>query len=228
MSDWARRADQLAGNAYAGGEPTAWFERLYAEGVAGQVSIPWDRSGPHPLLADWAATSHPDGTGRPAVVVGCGLGADAEFLASLGFTTTGFDISPTAIELARKRHPQSPVDYRVADLLDLPDDLVEAFDLVVEIYTLQALPDPPRSAAARAVVTLVRPGGTLLAVAFRQDGKQPYEDGPPFPLTRETMTGLAVHGLRVVALEEHAGTENNATLWRAEYRRGGPDHRRSS
>ncbi len=214
MSDWARRADELAGNAYAGGEPTAWFEQLYAEGVAGRVSIPWDHSAPNPLLADWAEGEHADRVRRRAGVVGCGLGADAEFLASLGYATTGFDISPTAIELARARHPQSPVNYRVADLLALPDDMVGRFDLVVEIYTLQALPDPPRSEAARAVVTLVRPGGTLLVVAFRQDGTRPYDEGPPFPLSRETMTGLAVDGLEIVAVEEHDGP-----LWRAEYRR---------
>jgi SAM-dependent methyltransferase len=54
------------------------------------------------------------GDGRRALVVGCGLGADAEYLAGLGFATTGFDISEAAIRIAQQRHPGSPVHYLVA------------------------------------------------------------------------------------------------------------------
>jgi hypothetical protein len=44
-------------------------------------------------------------------VAGCSLGADAEYVAALGFDTTGFDttgfdISGTAIRLARQRFPR--------------------------------------------------------------------------------------------------------------------------
>jgi SAM-dependent methyltransferase len=141
---WDRRADELSSTATNAGKPTAWFDRLYAEGVAGRITMPWDRDQPHPLLAEWAQRTSLAGHGRRAVVVGCGLGADAELLAGLGFRTTAFDIAPTAIQEARTRHPGSRVDYRVADLLALPDELVGAFDLVVEIFTLQALPDPQR------------------------------------------------------------------------------------
>ena len=51
--DWARRADELAGQAYAAGEPTAWFDRLYAEGSAGIIDMPWDRTDAQPLLREW-------------------------------------------------------------------------------------------------------------------------------------------------------------------------------
>ena len=96
--------------------------------------------GPHrPARPAGAYVAGRDGTGRRAVVVGAGYGADAEHLAALGYETTAFDISPAAVAAARERYPDSAVDYRVADLLDLPDDLVGAFDLVVEIYTIQAL-----------------------------------------------------------------------------------------
>jgi SAM-dependent methyltransferase len=214
-SDWSARADRLSAEAFAAGEPTAWFERLYAAGVAGEVSMPWDRTDPHPLLRDWVDAAALDGRGKRAVVVGSGLGADAEFLSRLGFSTTGIDISATAVAQARLRNPETAVDYRVADLLDLPDDLPGGFDLVVEIYTLQAVPDPPRSRMVPAVAGLVAPAGTLLAVAFRYDGTTALDDGPPFPLTRELMEGLGGDGLGVVRLEELAGP-----LWRVEYRRG--------
>lgn len=211
--DWDERADELAAEAIGGGEPTAWFDRLYAEGAAGAVTMPWDRTEPHPLLAEWAGQTRLDGGGRRAVVVGCGLGADAEFLARRGFRTVGFDVAATAIDQARSRHPGSEVDFRVADLLALPEEMVGAFDLVVEIFTLQALPDPPRGAAAAGVRSLVAPGGTLVVVAFREGGGR-AEAGPPWPLGRAFMESLGGDELSLVSLEEAADQR-----WRAVYRR---------
>ncbi|WP_420123247.1 class I SAM-dependent methyltransferase [Nakamurella sp.] len=206
---WARRADQLAAQAYAAGQPTAWFDRLYAEAAAGTIDMPWSRTEPHPLLVRRLDEQPPGPAGR-ACVVGCGLGADAEFLAGRGWTTTGFDLAPTAIDQARARHAGSAVEYRVADLLALPDDLVGAFDLVVEIHTLQAMPNPPRAAAARGVVSLLAPGGTLFVVQFRATGvpAQP----PPFPLTRDDLALLEVGGVVPVRVDEVDGP-----LWRAEF-----------
>ena len=212
--DWDERADELSAEAIGSGEPTAWFDRLYAEGAAGEVSLPWDRTEPQVLLREWAEREGVAGAGRRAIVVGCGLGADAAYLAELGFATTGFDISETAVALATERTAGTGVDLQTADLLDLPVAWLGAFDLVVEIFTVQALPDPPRAEAIEAVAGLVAPGGTLLAIAFRYDGSEPADVGPPYPLTRETMEALATDGLELVRLEELAGPR-----WRGEYRR---------
>lgn len=216
--DWDLRADELSTEALAAGDPTGWFDRLYAAGEAGEVTMPWDRDEPQVLLREWAEACALQGHGRRAVVVGCGLGADAEYLARRGFLTTGFDVAETAIRLAKHRHPGTTVDYQVADLLTLPGEWERAFDLVAEIFTLQALPDPPRGEATRAISRLVAPGGTLLAVAFRHtragspDGYA--DDGPPFALTRAQMERLAGDRLRVVSAEELDGPR-----WRVEYRR---------
>lgn len=206
--DWDERAGVLAAEAYASGEPNAWFDRLYGEGVAGRISMPWDRDAPHPLLRDWAeglVAGAPEGTLwgdlRRALVVGCGLGADAEYLASLGFATTAFDLSPTAVATARSRHPESLVDYRVADLLSPPTEWAGAFDLVVEIFTIQAMPDPPRSQAIPSITGFVAPGGTLFAVAFRADGEADDTSGPPFALSAATLRSLAGDRLVVERLE---------------------------
>ena len=212
--DWDERADELSAEAIGSGEPTAWFDRLYAEGAAGDVSLPWDRTEPQVLLREWVEREGIDGTGKRAIVVGCGLGADAAYLAGLGFATTGFDISETAVALATERTAGTGVDLQAADLLDLPVAWLGAFDLVVEIFTVQALPDPPRAEAIEAVAGLVAPGGTLLAIAFRYDGSEPADVGPPFPLTRETMEALATDGLELARLEELPGPR-----WRGEYRR---------
>lgn len=219
--DWDLRGDELASEAIARGEPTGWFETLYAEGADGSINMPWDRAEAQPIFTEWSAARGLDGTGRTAVVVGCGLGADAEHLARLGFATSAFDIAPTAVAEARRRHPDSPVDYRVADLLDLPADWADGFDLVVEIFTLQALPDPPRTEAADGVRRLVADGGTLLAVFFRDDGSQPLDQGPPFAITRAFMEGMASGGLTLVALEEVQAP--GGPRWRGEFRRWATD-----
>ena len=121
---------RLASASLAAGDPTGWFDRLYATGARGQVPVPWRRRQPHPLLARWATEQELSGAAQRAVVVGCALGADAEYVASLGFDTTGFDISGTAIRLARQRFPGSAVRYVVADLLSYPQAWLRAYDLV--------------------------------------------------------------------------------------------------
>jgi SAM-dependent methyltransferase len=220
--DWEEEADRLAARAAADGEPTRWFDELWSAGASDEIDVPWDRSGPHPLLV-----GHLDGAvdaaGRRAVVVGAGLGADAEHLAGRGWRTVAFDLAPAAVRLARDRHPGSSVDYRVADLLALPPDLVGAFDLVVEIYTVQALPRSLRTAAVAGVRSLVAPGGEVLVVQVVRDEDTGLDEGPPFLLDRDEMTAFAGDGLVLDTLDEVAnpyGAEARP-LWRAVLRRAG-------
>ncbi len=217
---WDEQADRLAATSLAAGDPTGWFERLYSSAVAGEVPMPWDRTAPHPMLADWAGARGLTGAGQRAVVVGCGLGADAEYLAGLGFDTVGFDLSATAIRQAGERHPGSAVTYRQADLLDLPAEWTGAFDLVVEIFTVQALPASIRGAAIASVPTLVAPGGTLVVVAFADPEGAGTGDGPPWPLTRADVDAFAAGDLapvqvEVVDLPDRPGEHR----WRAELHR---------
>jgi SAM-dependent methyltransferase len=158
-----------------------------------------------------------DGCGRRAVVVGSAGGADAEFVAGLGFETVGFDIAPAAVELARSRHPGSRVDYVTADLLDLPSDWVGAFDLVVESINVQALPDSLRPQAIANVARLVAPGGTLFVTEAVRDDGEPPADGPPWPLTRGEIESFGAGGLEPVRIEivEAPGSQR----WRAEFSR---------
>jgi len=128
--NWEEEAERLASRALAVGDATGWFEQLYAAGASGRVPVPWSRRDAHPLFVDWAQRRAVRGEGRRAVVVGCGLGADAEYTALLGFDTTGFDVSATAIRLAGQRFPHTMVHYQVAELLSLPAAWRHAFDLV--------------------------------------------------------------------------------------------------
>jgi SAM-dependent methyltransferase len=213
------RARQLAAEAAAAGDGTNWFEKLYGEAEAGVSVVPWADGEVNPHLVQWAAGL--SGDGRRALVVGCGLGYDAEFLASLGFEVTAFDIAPTAIVAAKRLYPDSPVTYLTADLLDLPASWDGAFDLVVEIYTLQPLFGSARAAAIAAVHRPVAAGGTLLVISRATNEESPERDPSmmPWPLTRRELEA-AGGPLRTRRIEQFTDSENPPKLrWRAGFRR---------
>jgi SAM-dependent methyltransferase len=103
------RVQQLALQALQEGQPYQWFETLYQQAQGDPAQVPWARLAPHPCLQDWLSP-HPETQGR-ALVVGCGLGDDAELLQAHGFQVTGFDISATAIAWCQQRFPNSQVNY---------------------------------------------------------------------------------------------------------------------
>ncbi|MGH2917009.1 MAG: class I SAM-dependent methyltransferase [Solirubrobacteraceae bacterium] len=197
-------------------DPTALFERMYVAAAAGDDGVPWDRGGPHPLLEQWAGNV--DGRGRRALVVGSGLGADSEFIAERGFDVIGFDVSPTAIATCQRRFADSVVDYRVADLLDLPSAWMHAFDFVLESLTVQSLPVRYHAHATANVASSVAPGGTLLVIATARDEVDGPPDGPPWPLTRREVEAFAGEGLDPVRIEcvQDPGVPPR---WRAEFSR---------
>ena len=158
-------ANRLSSAALKAGDPTGWFEQLYAEAAGGQAIVPWDRGEPHPLLVEWAKNRPVPLTAYRTLVVGSGLGEDAAYLSRLGWGVIAFDISPTAIAAARHRFPATPVDFRVADVLDPPQEWTRHFDLVLESYTTQALPVRLRPTVIKHVARFVAPGGTLLVLA---------------------------------------------------------------
>ncbi|UYM05127.1 class I SAM-dependent methyltransferase [Solicola gregarius] len=210
-------ARRLAAESTADG-PAGWFERLYVAAEDGRTQVPWDRGAPHPLLTEWADHNALAGPGR-AMVVGSGPGSDSEFVASLGFDTVAFDVSPTAIDAARRRHPDSEVDYAAADLLDLPTPWLDGFDLVVESMTVQSMPVDFHAAAIDAVAGLVALGGRLLVIASAREESEPA-DGPPWPLTRAEVERFADGPLSAEQTELHPVPQNpSAHRWLAVFRR---------
>ncbi len=201
VPDPDQNARRLASAALDAGDPTGWFEQLYAAADEGEAVVPWDREEPQAVLVAWADARPPVREGQRALVVGCGLGRDAEYIASRGFATVAFDVSATAIEMAKRRHPGSRVEYVTADVLDLPDDWRQAYDLVVESITVQSLPPALHAPASDHIGQTVGPGGTLLVVSgVREEGEE--VDGPPWPLSRREIDAFAVGGLTAVSVTQ--------------------------
>ncbi len=202
-----------------GADPTSWFEELYARADAGEAEVPWHKGAPNPRLVDWGP---PDGAGKRALVVGSGLGDDAEYVAARGYDTTAFDVSPTAIAMSERRFPDSPVGYVVANLLDPPAEWRHAFDIVVENITVQAMPPEYHAEASAGIAEFVAPGGTLLVLSAAREEDDAVTDGPPWPLTRAEIDAFVIgSGLEVVKIEElfDATVSPFAHRWRAEFRR---------
>ena len=123
-----------------------------------------------PLFDAWYETLG-EVRGVTALVVASGLGDDAAALATKGFDVTAFDGSPTAVEWARGRHGDAAVDWHVADLFATPPDWRGAFDLVVEVFTVQSIAPDLEVAAAEAIRSFVAPGGTLVAIAITGESR---------------------------------------------------------
>ncbi|MEJ7848703.1 MAG: class I SAM-dependent methyltransferase [Pyrinomonadaceae bacterium] len=110
------RTKEIAAEFMKRGDATGWFDALYKEARGNNEKIPWADLEPNRYLRKWAEKVNLRGNGRRALVVGCGLGDDAKFLYDLGFDVTAFDISPTAIEWAKRLHADTDIKFEAADL----------------------------------------------------------------------------------------------------------------
>jgi SAM-dependent methyltransferase len=201
------------------GEPLAWFEQLYAEVNQDPRRIPWADLAPNPNLVEWMDRERVTGGQQRALVVGCGLGDDAEELARRGFQVSAFDISKTVVAWARERFSKTRVDYQQADLLQLPASWRGRFDCVFEAYTLQVLPPAPRRQAIACIAACLKSQGTLLVITR---GREQTDDrGPmPWPLTRIELNGFTAAGLHEVRFEDYVESEDPPVRrFRVEYRR---------
>ena len=221
MKDQARkRAGQLAREFLQRGDATGWFEAVYTEAHSHEQAVPWADMVSNPNLVQWLNRRNIQGQGQQALVVGCGLGDDAEELAHRGFEVVAFDIAPTAIDWCKKRFPASQVEYVVADALNAPSAWNGSFDFVFEAYTLQSLPADVRRKAIPCIAGMIAQTGTLLVICR---GRSP-EDHPgslPWPLTKEELDMFLSAGLQQVQFEDYLDLEELPTRrFRVEYRRG--------
>lgn len=105
------------------------------------------------VLAEVASTLTPG----KALDLGCGEGADVNWLAQQGWQAVGIDISPTAIERA-KEHAVPGAEFLTADLTDLPEG---EFDLVSASFFHSPV-ELARTGILKGVMERITPGGHLL------------------------------------------------------------------
>ena len=227
MEKQRSRARELADEAARRGEPLGWFETLYSEAQGEAGLIPWADERPNPNLVSWLKRRSITPGGR-ALVVGCGLGDDAEYLAADGFAVTAFDISASAVAWCRSRFPNSNVVYEVHDLLQPATAWHRAFDFIFESYTLQVLPPALRRLAMRHIADWVSTNGTLLVVTR---GREPHESPGqmPWPLSRDELSVFEESGLVCRQFEDYLEDESPPVRrFRVTYGRKNADPRNRS
>ncbi len=188
------RTRELAAEFGERGDATGWFEALYKESAGNTELIPWADLEPNAYFRKWANSTELKGNGRTALVVGCGLGDDAKYLHDLEFKVTAFDISPTAIEWAKRLYGEADIQFETADLFDSPKEWIGAFDFVLEIYTIQPLPLEMRPKVIDIIATFVAKKGNLVVVTRgREDDVEP--DILPWPMSRRDLSRFEENGL---------------------------------
>ena len=102
--------------------------------------------------------------GLSALEIGCGSGPVCCFLAERGLTVRGIDVSPTALEMARREATARGLGVRfdLADICHYPEQ-PDRYDLIIDGHCLHCIVhDEDRGEALGAVRRLLRPGGLYL------------------------------------------------------------------
>ena len=94
----------------------------------------------------------------------CGTGRITELIAPLARHSTGVDISPTMIEEARRKCPQT--DFHLVDLTQEDSDLGE-FDLITSFRFFGNAQDELRDGALKAITKRLTHGGHLVINSHR-------------------------------------------------------------
>ncbi len=140
---------------------------------------PWDIGRPQPAflrLADAGAL-----TGA-LLDAGCGTGEHTILAARRGAEALGIDISPRAIEIARRKAAERGVEtiFQVLDALRLDalrlDALEGSFQTILDSGLFHVFDDAARTRYVAALHAVLRPGGHLHLMCFSD--RQPGDWGP--------------------------------------------------
>jgi len=142
----------------------------------GSSRPPWDKGFPSTHLQA-AVESGRVKPGR-AVVLGCGTGTNAIYLAKKGFDVTAIDIAPTALNLAEDKAKEAKAEVRwvLADVLAPPSDL-GPFDFVFDRGCYHGVRRGNARGYVEAAKQLSRPGTQILILAGNANEERRY--GPP-------------------------------------------------
>jgi SAM-dependent methyltransferase len=91
--------------------------------------------------------------------IGCGSGRDAAWMSANGFEAIGYDASDGLLAEARRRHPGVRFERALLPALDGLGD--SRFQNVLCETVIMHLPPADIPAAARRLVSVLQPGGTL-------------------------------------------------------------------
>jgi SAM-dependent methyltransferase len=175
------------------GDPAEWWDKVYDS----DDPAPGDIGEPQPAFVELAESGEIRGRVLDA---GCGTGTHARWaagrqtassepsVASLpktaerGHPSVGVDVSEEGIERAREKASQRELDvsFRVANALDLPDDL-GPFDTVLDSGLFHAFESDQRGTYADELADVVTTGGRVFVLGFREGAPEDWGPNPFAP-----------------------------------------------
>ena len=118
---------------------------------------------PDALLTEWVAKLGLEG--GTALDLGCGVGAEAEFLARTGFTVDAIDKSDAMARAAKSRCANLPVNVIEGDFLDF-EMKPDRYSLVTAINSLPFVAKKDCEELIRRVQDAMMPGGVAVLAVF--------------------------------------------------------------
>jgi SAM-dependent methyltransferase len=111
--------------------------------------------------------------GARVLEVGCGIGVTTRHLVERGCRVVALDLSPVAVDVARRFAPDA--DILVHDACSDPGPMLAKgpFDCIVMADVVEHLPRDARPAALRALVSLLAPRGSIV-LAWPTPGYQEH------------------------------------------------------
>lgn len=159
---------------------------------------------PNAFLASRATLLQP---GQRALSVADGEGRNSVWLASQGLDVTAVEISPVAVEKARRLAARRGVSLRfeVADVLDF-DWGQGCFDVVAAIFIQFAAPAERERLFAR-IKDALKPGGLLIMQGYTPKQLEYKTGGPPHAenMYSEALLRSAFGDMEILHLAEHDG-----------------------
>jgi cyclopropane fatty-acyl-phospholipid synthase-like methyltransferase len=196
--------------------PAAGWDSAYEAGSR----PPWDIGRPQPAFVRLAD----GGLLRGRVLdAGCGSGEHALLAAARGADVVGVDVSPRAIDRARRKAGERgiAVRFEVADALRL-GELGLTFDTVIDSGLFHVFDDADRARYVTSLASVLEPGGTCYLMCFSD--RQPGTMGPRRVSQEELRAafsdGWAVTSIVAEAFEVNPGLGTpTAQAWLATIRR---------
>ena len=196
--------------------PAAGWDSAYEAGSR----PPWDIGRPQPAFVRLAD----GGLLRGRVLdAGCGSGEHALLAAARGADVVGVDVSPRAIERARRKAGERgiAVRFEVADALSL-GELGLTFDTVIDSGLFHVFDDADRARYVTSLASVLEPGGTCYLMCFSD--RQPGTMGPRRVSQEELRAafsdGWSVASIVAEAFEVNPGLGTpTAQAWLATIRR---------
>ena len=151
------------------------------------VRPPWSIGAPQPELAALIEQGKFHGD---VLDVGCGEAAISLALAERGHTTVGLDLSPTAINLARReaeRRGLTNLTFEVADISDFtgfPAGSAGRFGTIVDSTLFHSIPVEAREGYQRSISRAAAPGASYFALVF---DKAAVPEGPINAVTADEL-----------------------------------------